>query len=46
MVPNYLSQVQQARDRYPEAWRSAHVHGDPTQRVFAAGWLRRLMEFV
>ncbi len=29
MVPNYLSQVQQARDRYPEAWRSAHVHGDP-----------------
>lgn len=25
---------------------AAILHRDPTQRVFAAGWLRRLMEFV
>ncbi len=29
MVPNYLAQVRTARDQYPEAWRSAHVSGDP-----------------
>lgn len=29
MIPNYLSDVYTARDKYPEAWSHAHVEGDP-----------------
>lgn len=38
MIPNYLEHVKAARTRYPEAWRHAHVDGDPLKRE----WIKLL----
>ena len=38
MIPNYLEHVKAAKDRYPEAWRHAHVDGDPLKRE----WIKLL----
>lgn len=38
MIPNYLKHVEAAVDRYPEAWRHAHVEGDPLNRE----WIKLL----
>lgn len=29
MIPNYLSKVEECKALYPEAWKHAHVEGDP-----------------
>lgn len=29
MIPNYIAEVRLAQQKYPDAWRHAHVDGDP-----------------
>ena len=38
MIPDYLEHVKAAKTRYPEAWRHAHVDGDPLKRE----WIKLL----
>ena len=34
MIPNYISYVEDAKKNYPEAWKHAHVAGDPRRWDF------------
>lgn len=34
MIPNYKSEVEAAKAKYPEAWGHAHVEGDPRRLEF------------
>ena len=42
MIPNYLRDVEQARDDYPVQWEAAHVDGHPAKRDFIVLLANRL----